>query len=433
MDMSAFVSLVRSSAPYIHAHRNRTFVIGFSGQLVDSPAFPNVVHDLALLHSLGIRLVLVHGARAQIEAKVAAANAEIRYVNGLRITDDIALACAKEANGTVRVEIEAHFSRGLPNSPMAGACLQLASGNYVTAQPLGIREGVDYLHTGEVRRIASDPIKQRLQEDAIVLLSSLGYSPTGQVFNLSAEEVAAETAIAINADKLILLCDADVASSEYTIAEAQQWSTLHNEQLHAELAMHLDSAIHACEHGVSRTHIVESAKDGVLLKELFTRDGAGLLVSADTYDSTRDAGIDDINGILALIEPLEGEGLLVPRSREQLELEIKDFVVMERDGMIIGCAAQHRFANSEAVELACFAIHPDYRGSRRAETLLNCIERRATDKGYHTLFVLTTRSTHWFREHGFTESELEDLPIEKQAMYNWQRNSKVLIKPLKLR
>lgn len=428
MDMSSFVSLVRSSAPYINAHRGKTFVIGFSGKLVASDAFAHVVHDLTLLHSLGINLVLVHGARAQIAEKVAAAGAEISYVNGLRITDELALTCAKEANGSVRVEIEAQFSRGLPNSPMAGAHLQLASGNYVTAKPLGVRDGVDYQFTGEVRKIASDAIQQRLADDDIVLLSSIGYSPSGQVFNLSAEEVAAETAIALQADKLILLCDTGVTNAEYALSDVGE--LLNDINTSTEMAVHLHSAQLACSKGIKRTHIVESENDGALLKELFTRDGSGILVSADNYDAIRPATVNDISGMLAMIEPLEAEGLLVPRSREQLELAIAQFVVVERDGMIVGCAAQQECDDAGFTELACFAIHEDYQGAGRAEALLTYIERDALAQGFSSLFVLTTRSTHWFQEHGFILAEIEDLPVSRQAMYNWQRNSKVLVKTL---
>lgn len=434
-DNCSFVTGFRHSAPYIHAHRGRTFVIGFSGEAITDVNFAGLIHDFALLQSLGIKLVLVHGARPQIEQRLKERGAEIRYANGLRVTDDAALICVKEAVGTVRVDLEALLSMGVSNTPMSGARIRVTSGNYVTAKPVGVREGIDYCHTGEVRRIDGAAIRQQLEDQRIVLLSPIGYSPTGEVFNLSAEEVAMHTAIELRADKLILLIDgAGLAQGRKPIRQLtpNDAERLLNGKraLSEDLSRHLASATQAAKRGVRRAHLVARATDGALLQELFTRDGVGTLITTDVYEGLRQANIDDVGGILELIEPLEAEGVLVRRSRELLEMEISQFLVVERDGMITACAGLYAYPDEAVAELACLAVHPDYRGAGRGDNLLTTLERKAQEKGIKRLFVLTTRTAHWFRERGFEPADVEDLPVKRRSLYNYQRKSKVFIKAL---
>lgn len=431
-----FIDGFRQSAPYIHAHRGCTFVLGFGGEAVADTRFPDLIHDIALLHGLGINLVLVHGARPQIESRLKARGARLEYANGLRVTDDAALECVKEAAGTVRVEIEALLSMGLANTPMAGARIRASSGNFVTARPLGIRDGIDYCHTGEVRRIDGTAIRQHLDSRRIVLLSPLGYSPTGEVFNLSAEEIATATAKELQADKLILLLE----EPELRDGKRQLISqlSLHDaaallrsrRKLPDDTVKHLQHAIQACRSGVRRTHLVSRRRDGALLLELFTRDGSGTLITAETYEGLREAVIDDAGGILELIKPLEDEGILVRRSRERLEIEINHFLVIERDGTIIACAALYPGETGKYAELACLAVHEDYRNEGRGDALLKALEQRALARGKNTLFVLTTRTAHWFRERGFVPGDIARLPRRRKNLYNYQRKSKVYFKAL---
>ncbi len=429
-----FVHWFRNSSPYINAFRGRTFVVAFGGELIAEEQFAALVHDLALLNSLGVRLVLVHGARPQIEARLRERGAEFEYVNGVRITDEAALACVKDAAGSVRVEIEALLSMGLANSPMAGARIRVCSGNFVTAQPLGIRDGVDYLHTGEVRRVDVEAIRRRLDDEALVLLSPIGYSPTGEVFNLSAEDVATAAAVQLGADKLIYMldgpgvCDADGGLIRELTPTVAQELLEHDDDVPEVLGRCLASCIHACAKGVHRAHIIDRHIDGSLLLELFTRDGIGSLITAESYEDTRAANIDDVGGILELLAPLEQEGILVRRSRERLEMEIDHFIVVERDGMVVACAALYPYG--EVGEMAAFAVRPEYRKEGRGEALLDYLERAALARGVRRLFVLTTRTAHWFRERGFATAELDVLPVERQSLYNYQRRSKVFIKEL---
>ncbi len=431
-----FVHWFRRATPYVHAHRGRTFVVAFAGEAVADPRFPELIHDLALLHGLGIRLVLVHGARPQIEERLATRGAALRYVGGLRVTDDQGLACVKEAAGAVRVEIEALLSLGLANSPMAGVRIPVASGNFVTAKPLGVLEGVDYLHTGVVRRIDRDSLRQRLDDGAIALVPPVGYSPTGEVFNLSAADVARSAAIALGADKLIFLLEEpglmDAAGNIVSNVLSGDVEDMLDASppLPEDLAQSLHAGADACMQGVKRIHLISRRTDGALLRELFTRDGIGTLITAQPYEELRPARIDDVGGILELLRPLEETGVLVRRSRERLETEIDRFFLLERDGMAIACAAIYCYHADHMAELACVAVHPEYRNRGRGDRLLERIENIARQRGIQRLFVLTTQTAHWFRERGFEPSGLGDLPMERQSLYNYRRNSKVFIKVL---
>jgi amino-acid N-acetyltransferase len=432
----SFVQWFRAAAPYIHAFRGRTFVIAFGGEVVADGKFIGLTHDLNLLASLGVRLVLAHGARPQIERELAARGIASRYVRGVRVTDEASLACVKQAGGQLRLEIEALLSVGLPNSPMAGAGIRVASGNFVVARPKGVVDGVDMLYAGEVRKIDIAAIRRRLDGDELVLISPLGYSPTGEIFNLTVEDVATQVAVELSADKLIFLTDEAGLPGrngellrELTVSDAQ--SLLKSaKKLPAGVKQYLPFAIQACLGGTGRVHLLSRHVDGALLLELFTREGVGSMVTQDPLEQLRKASIEDVGGILRLIEPLEADGTLVKRSRELLEIEIDRFTVLEHDRMIVGCAALYPFAEEKAGELACLAVHPDFRNSGAGERLLLAIEASARNTGQKRLFVLTTRAAHWFIEHGFAEAPLSVLPARKQALYNYQRGSKVLAKTL---
>ncbi len=429
------INWFRDAAPYINQHRGKTFVVYFSGEAVNSDGFDALIHDLALLDTLGVRLVLVSGARPQIEERLALENIASQYADGLRITNEGSLNAVIEAVGRVRVLIEARLSLSLINTPMSGSEIKVCSGNFITARPIGVINGIDFSHTGKVRKVAADAINRQLETGQCVLLSPLGYSPTGEVFNLRAEEVATACASALAADKLIILSEHSSNGSSQRPLGSQLTTTQVSERLaqgidDPELEMHLRNARDALGNGVQRCHIIDRSIDGGLLKELFTRDGAGTLISNDDYEGLRRATINDVAGILALIAPLEEKQALVRRSREQLELEIDYFTIIERDGVIIGCAALYPYPDDSVGELACLAIDPDYHGEGRGDLLLAETERQAREQGLKRLFVLSTQTMHWFIERGFKEGDLDALPIEKAKLYNYQRRAKVFIKPL---
>ena len=437
-----FVSWFRSVAPFIHAFGGCTFVIAFGGEVIDEKQFAALSHDLNLLASLEVRLLLVHGARPQIERRLKRDKLETKLVNGIRVTDDAAMEAVKEANGAIRVEIEAQLSMGLINSPMAGADIRVASGNFVTAKPLGVRDGVDLQHTGEVRKIDAANIQKRLDDGELVLLSPLGYSRTGEVFNLSLEDVAVSAAIALDADKLIFMMDSAGVYNlrgellrEMTAAKAK--NLLKNVQniespmnISDDVNYYLPAAVRACEHGVARAHLISRHIDGAIIQELFTHSGIGTMVTELLLETMRQASIDDVGAILQLIEPLENEGVLVRRGRERIEMEISCFYVMEHDNRVIGCAALYPFADEKQAEFACLAIDPQYRGGGRGDKLFYYCENQAKELGFKQLFCLTTHTEHWFLERGFLQENIEKLPQQKQQLYNFQRKSKVFIKTL---
>jgi len=431
---SQFVAWFRSAAPYFNAFRGKTFVIAFGGEVVADGKFGVLTQDINLLRSTGIRLVLVHGSRPQIEAQLKQRRARSRYHAGVRITDAVALECVKEAAGLLRVELDALLSQGLPNSPMAGAAINTVSGNFITAQPMGVLDGVDLQYTGTVRKVDAAAIESCLAADNLVIISSVGYSPTGEVFNLSMEDVAVATAKALRAAKLVFLSDAPVEDARGRLmpelsAQEAELLLAKGKNLTPDTRLYLTHAVEAVRAGVARAHVVSHKVDGALLLELFTHGGSGSMITSDKLERLRPASIDDIGGILQLIEPLEAEGTLVYRGRELLEREVQSFFVIEHDNVIVGCAALYPLAGKSA-ELAAVAVRPEYQGRGYGEKLLEHGEVEARQLGYKKLFVLTTRAAHWFIERGFAEGPIGTLPEPKKSLYNWQRRSKVLLKKL---
>ncbi len=435
-----YVHWFRNSAPYINAHRNKTFVLMFGGEALLSDNFQHIIHDIALLHSLGIRLILVHGARPQISENLKEKNLKSPFHKNRRITTRESLSAVMSAVGSIRLEIEALLSMGLANSPMYGARIDVVSGNFVTAKPYGIRDGVDYQLSGEVRAIDSEAILKQLDNHNIVLLGPSGYSTTGEVYNLLAEEVATKTAIHLQADKLIFLGSQQGMLDEFgklmrevTPQQLDQHIAKYIDS-NFEIALHLEKAKEASLKGVQRVHLLSYAHDGALLEELFTRDGHGTMITDAHYEEVRTANIKDVRGLIGLLRPLEEEGILVYRSRERLENEIEQFAVIERDGMILACAALYPIPTAEdelkSAEIACVAVHPSYRKSNRGSQILHHLEEKAKDLGIQQLFILTTRTAHWFLEQGFENASVDDLPQARQALYNFQRNSIVCKKSL---
>lgn len=429
----------RHSVPYINTHRGKTFVIMLGGEAIEHENFSSIVNDIGLLHSLGIRLVVVYGARPQIDANLAAHHHEPLYHKNIRVTDAKTLELVKQAAGTLQLDITARLSMSLNNTPLQGAHINVVSCNFIIAQPLGVDDGVDYCHSGRIRRIDEDAIHRQLDSGAIVLMGPVAVSVTGESFNLTSEEIATQLAIKLKAEKMIGFCssqgvtndDGDIVSELFpneaqTRVEAQEEKGDYN----SGTVRFLRGAVKACRSGVRRCHLISYQEDGALLQELFSRDGIGTQIVMESAEQIRRATINDIGGILELIRPLEQQGILVRRSREQLEMEIDKFTIIQRDNTTIACAALYPFPEEKIGEMACVAVHPDYRSSSRGEVLLERIAAQAKQSGLSKLFVLTTRSIHWFQERGFTPVDIDLLPESKKQLYNYQRKSKVLMADL---
>ncbi|ELX7183501.1 amino-acid N-acetyltransferase [Shigella sonnei] len=429
----------RHSVPYINTHRGKTFVIMLGGEAIEHENFSSIVNDIGLLHSLGIRLVVVYGARPQIDANLAAHHHEPLYHKNIRVTDAKTLELVKQAAGTLQLDITARLSMSLNNTPLQGAHINVVSGNFIIAQPLGVDDGVDYCHSGRIRRIDEDAIRRQLDSGAIVLMGPVAVSVTGESFNLTSEEIATQLAIKLKAEKMIGFCssqgvtndDGDIVSELFpNEAQARVEAQEEKGDYNSGTVRFLRGAVKACRSGVRRCHLISYQEDGALLQELFSRDSIGTQIVMESAEQIRRATINDIGGILELIRPLEQQGILVRRSREQLEMEIDKFTIIQLDNTTIACAALYPFPEEKIGEMACVAVHPDYRSSSRGEVLLERIAAQAKQSGLSKLFVLTTRSIHWFQERGFTPVDIDLLPESKKQLYNYQRKSKVLMADL---
>ncbi|WP_193359444.1 amino-acid N-acetyltransferase [Gallibacterium anatis] len=438
MRSTELVQWFRQSTPYVTAHRDKTFVIMLDGNTTSSPNFSNIIDDISLLHSLGIKLVIVFGARKQINDALAEAHIAERYHKNIRVTDPQTLHLVKQVVGSLQFDITARLSLRMNNITHNGVP-NVVSGNFVIAQPLGVDDGVDYQLSGKVRKIDSEGIKQQLERNAIVVISPIGVSVTGETFNLAFEELAAQIAIKLKAEKVIGFCEKQgiidenqqvIADLTLLSAEEHLRQFIAKDAYHSSEARFLQTALEACRNGVKRAHLLSYLEDGSLLQELFSRDGIGTQISLESSEIVRIANIKDIPSLLALIHPLEQQGILVKRSREQLEMEIDHYTIIDRDGVIIACAALNPYFEEKMAEMACVAVHPDYRNSSRGDILLSHIQKRAIALGIKKLFVLTTRTVHWFQERGFEIANVEDLPQEKREKYNYQRRSKILIQAL---
>ena len=433
-DKTEFTSWFRSAAPYIRAHRGKTFVVLTSARALQDEDCAGLVHDLALLTSLGIKLALVFDARHAIDAALGERGMDAEWRNG--VTTAAAMECVKAVAGKLLMEAQAKFSMGLGDTPMSNAEIRVNAGNYVSAKPLGVIDGVDCEFSGQTRRVAARAIVNKLDAGEIVALPPLGHSITGEAYSLCAVALAAEVAVALQADKLIYLMEKDPLLGLTGPERVNQWPQT---EAQARLAQtdqssagypFLKHAVNACAQGVERAHLLNQEEDGVILSELFTRDGSGLMLTVSAYDALRKAAVADIGGILNLIEPLERQGVLVKRSREKLELEADHFTLLARDGAIIGCAGLYPYPEDKVAEVAGLVVHPDYRNSGRGNQLLDEMEKEAARLGLNRVFVLTTQASHWFIERGFVEVSLETLPVARQTLYNYQRNAKVLLKDL---
>ncbi|HEY6511400.1 MAG TPA: amino-acid N-acetyltransferase [Burkholderiaceae bacterium] len=438
-----FVPWFRSVAPYIHAYRGKTFVVGLVGEAIAAGKLNAFVQDLAILHAMGIKLVLVHGFRPQVNEQLAAKGHTSRFSHGQRITDEVALDCAQEAAGQLRFEIEAAFSQGLPNTPMANAAVRVMSGNFLTARPVGIVEGIDFMHSGVVRRVDAATVRRAIDGGSIVLLSPFGFSPTGEAFNLTMEDVATSAATALQADKLLFVTEVpgihektdDPESgidTELALVDAKRLLAAQLKQTDqpGSAAAYLRQCVKACEGGVERSHILPYAVDGAILQEVFTHDGIGTMVVDEKLETLHEAGADDVGSILALIEPFERDGTLVKRGRTEIERDIGNYTVIEHDGVIFGCAALYPYPEARTGEMAALTVSPDVQGQGDGERLLKRVEQRARSIGLDSIFVLTTRTMHWFIKRGFQQVDAEWLPEARKRKYNWDRRSQVLVKKL---
>lgn len=398
----------RASTPYIRAHRGRTFVVMLGADALASENAINIVHDLALLHVLGVRLVVVHGAEVEADGPVTPG-----------LLADIQASVAK-----ARAQLESLFTTGIPLSPLRDRHIPLAGGNLVTARPIGILDGVDQLAAGAVRRVHVDIVRDLLGVDSVVLISPVGYGHTGAAFALGVEELAARVASELGADKLIVYDGAERIADRSDLTTDELMQLRDTWERNSGAARRVAALAEACRRGVPRAHLIGFHEDGVLLKELFTAEGAGTQVSDGDYRVIRRAGPADAAAIAELMRPLEASGALAPRGADLVERRIESFFVAELDGALTGCCALFPL-DADAAELACL-VGGDAVGPR----LLEAVEQASRTDNVRRLFALTTQAVDWFGEHGFVKTSVDALPVDRKALYNYRRNSHVLVKDL---
>jgi amino-acid N-acetyltransferase len=417
-----------------------------AGEAIAAGKLPHIAQDLALIQSMGVKVVLVYGFRPQVSEQLKAKGHEGRFSHGMRITDEVALDGAQEAAGQLRYEIEAAFSQGLPNTPMAGSTVRVISGNFITARPVGIVDGIDFQHSGLVRKVDVAGIKRTIDLGAMVLLSPFGFSPTGEAFNLTMEEVATSVAVALQADKLIFLTEIpgirvrplehgdnedNPIDTELPLAAAKQLlASLPPAHTPTDTSFYLQHCVKACEAGVERSHIIPFAVDGSLLLEVYVHDGIGTMVVDEKLEELREATADDVGGILQLIEPFEKDGTLVKRDRTEIERDIANYSIIDHDGVIFACAALYPYPEARTGEMAALTVSPQSQGQGDGEKILRRVEQRARAMGLESIFVLTTRTMHWFLKRGFVQVDPDWLPDARKRKYNWDRRSMVFVKKL---
>tara|TARA_B100000795_G_scaffold264293_1_gene244615 strand:- start:528 stop:2066 length:1539 start_codon:yes stop_codon:yes gene_type:complete len=439
-ESKSFIENFRLSAKFINQFHNKTFVIAIGGEVIKDNQLKSIACDINLLHSMSINIVLVHGIRPQIDNKLKEETKKTELVKNIRVTKKEMLNDIISVNGAIKTNIEAALSSGILDSPMLGSNIKVSSGNFITARPLGVIDGVDMELTGQIRKIDTSAITDKLHNKEIVIISPLGYSPIGDIFNLSYEQTAAHVAQAIKAEKLIYYINANGILNirgelipELTISKAKHLIESIEDPKNAPFISYHDfnilkSSLYAIKNNIEKVHLINRNINGSVLEEIFTDKGSGTILTEYSLQNIRPAKTKDINQIINIIEPLEKEGILIGRINKDISKDINSFYVVEHNHNIIGTVALCQY--DEMIEVACFAIHDNYQNLGYGKKLLKFCEQTAINQNIKKLFVLTTQSEHWFMENSFSLTDRKFIPDERKKTYTIERNSKYFIKRL---
>ncbi len=428
------VEVIRQAFGYIDQFKGETFVIKIASELMASPYFPLLIKDLVLLHRMGIRIVLVPGTRSRIDEVLATYGIECKKVNGIRISPPESIPFIKMAAFDVSNQIM---------TLLAECGAHAVIGNWVRARSIGVLEGVNYQSSGIVERLQTDILENVLEDGLIPIFPNIGWNAKGKPYNLSSDELAYTLSIALKAAKLFFLTnaqrietgeysapegaviDSDGTISQLTVSLAGSFLELNAEKKGSELYELVALGHRACTNGIRRVHIVDGAAEGMVIKEIFSNRGLGTMVYANQHENIRAFTSADIPELLRLMQPSIEDKILIPRTAGDLEENAQDYYVYEVDGTIHGCGALHVFDDRQG-EIAAVVVDDFYSGLGIGNKIIGYLVDRAVELRLKSVFVLTTQTSDWFAQLGFTEATVDDLPFEKRKNYNRQRNSLIL-------
>jgi amino-acid N-acetyltransferase len=423
------VSDLRGILTYIPGFREKTFVIALDGGIIADDNFPNIMLDLAVLRSLSIRLVLVHGAGHQILELSHESGVPISNADGTGLTDEETLKLALTAANRITHEV----LEGLASNDLR-ACYS----NAIIAHPYGIVGGVDRLFTGRVERVDTEFLNLLLDKGIIPVIAPLGFDGDGRTFRVNSDGVAIAVAEALKAAKLIFVTSRNgftkdgTKASQISVDEAEEFFKKHRGEIPDDMASKFEHSIRACRNGVSRVHLIDGRIDEALLTEIFSNEGIGTMIYANEYQAVRRALKKDVRTIRNLIRESVEQEELVKRSRLDIIAQLHDYYVFQIDNNIVGCVALHVQPGGETAELACLSVSTAHENMGIGQKLMTFAEEAAKQKGVKSIFLLSTRAFNYFQQKGgFKEGSPNDLPPARREKYESSgRNSKVLVKAL---
>jgi amino-acid N-acetyltransferase len=425
---------LRGILRYVPQFRQRVFVINIDGAVMKLPGFAALLQDVAVLQSLNIEVVLVFGARCQIQ--------DLATRRGIAISNDDGMG--RTDAGTMELAIEAITRQASElMADLTALELPVVISSALAVHPAGVIDGVDQEFTGRIERVDVESLQTLLKADILPIVMPLGYDGRGVTLRLNSDAVAMELAVALNAAKIIFVSESGLTTqdggriAQLSVAGAREIFKKRDPRHDVNMLSKLRYGAMACQEGVPRVHIVDGTQDEALLAELFSNEGVGTMIHADDYQQIRKASPNDVATLLSMMEQSMDDAALVPRSREQLQSKISDFFVLELDGNPIGCVAVHCFDAPDQspmlAELACLFVRRSHKNKGHAQKLVTFAEETARQKGCQRLFALSTQAFRFFEEKaGFTVSDPQALPPARREQYERSgRNSKVLVKDLK--
>ncbi len=427
------IKTIREVFTYINRFRGKVFIIKIDSEVIDNIYFPVLLKDLATLHSAGIRVIVIPGARKRIDEILKQYGIESNYHNGIRITEEEAIPFVKMAAFDVSNRIMTGLSAHRINALV---------GNWVRARSMGVIDGVDYKYSGNIDKILITPLNKVLEEDFIPIIPSIGWNPAGTPYNISSNELAIQAAVASRAEKIFFITSEELLNiSEYRVpagvvpSPEGRISRMDGDTARKFLALNsgnksgaldiVNQALSGIENGIKRVHIIKGNGDGGILSEIFSNLGIGTMLYRNEFDRIRGMSTSDIPEVLRIMRPFEASGALIPRTKEDLQHSAGDFVVYEIDKVIHGCAALHDCGGGTG-EIAAVAVDPEYEKLGIGKKLITYLIKKAEKTGMKSLFLLTTRSVDWFESLGFRSGKIDDLPENKRENYNFNRNSRVM-------